>query len=181
MPPIPRIRSPDELKPCSKCKVPKPLTEFNKNRTKADGHNSYCKPCWQAMVLAHPKRKIWLRKAWTKFNRKTVLSGENRKNMRLRYPKEREAYIHRARMNKARRKGAPGRCSPMQWFARLRFYGERCVYCGSHTQLCRDHRIPLSKGGSNWPANLVPSCKPCNMKKYNKPAIALTFSRSALP
>jgi 5-methylcytosine-specific restriction endonuclease McrA len=32
-----------------------------------------------------------------------------------------------------------------------------------------DHRIPLSRGGSAWPANLVPACKPCNCSKNNMP------------
>lgn len=39
-----------------------------------------------------------------------------------------------------------------------------CVYCGgvAHT---RDHVIPLSRGGTNAPDNLVPACRPCNGEK----------------
>jgi len=32
----------------------------------------------------------------------------------------------------------------------------------------REHRKPLSKGGSQWAANLVPACLSCNSKKNNK-------------
>jgi 5-methylcytosine-specific restriction endonuclease McrA len=28
--------------------------------------------------------------------------------------------------------------------------------------------IPLSKGGTGWPANLVPACKSCNLSKAMK-------------
>ncbi len=34
-----------EEKICPKCKLPKPASEFHKNRSKADGLTSYCKPC----------------------------------------------------------------------------------------------------------------------------------------
>ncbi len=35
----------DNLKKCSKCKVPKPLDEFHKRKTSKDGHDHYCKEC----------------------------------------------------------------------------------------------------------------------------------------
>ena len=46
-------------------------------------------------------------------------------------------------------------------------YGEPCVYCGEpSTDL--EHIIPKSKGGTNNQENLVPSCRLCNGKKYQK-------------
>jgi len=29
-----------------------------------------------------------------------------------------------------------------------------------------DHRIPLSRGGSNFIDNIVPACRPCNLRKH---------------
>ncbi len=58
-----------------------------------------------------------------------------------------------------------------QWLARVRFYGWRCVYCGKKLDqktLTKDHRIPLSKGGSEFASNLVPACRQCNSKKHVK-------------
>jgi 5-methylcytosine-specific restriction endonuclease McrA len=33
-----------------------------------------------------------------------------------------------------------------------------------------DHKTPLSRGGSNWPSNIVCACAECNMKKNAKTA-----------
>ncbi|KKK50203.1 hypothetical protein LCGC14_3127360 [marine sediment metagenome] len=71
----------------------------------------------------------------------------------------------------ARRKHAGGHCSPEQWLARVIMHGWSCFYCGkplTGQTLTADHLIPLIKGGSNWPSNLVPACKPCNSSKHSK-------------
>ena len=54
-------------------------------------------------------------------------------------------------------------------FARDRF---TCQYCGTHFQakeLTFDHVIPASIGGETTFENIVTACKPCNMKKGDKP------------
>lgn len=46
--------------------------------------------------------------------------------------------------------------------------GFRCVYCGcsgSDSALHVDHVTPVSKGGSDDPANLVTACEECNIGK----------------
>jgi hypothetical protein len=35
----------EELKRCSKCKVPKPLNEFHKRKSSKDGYDHHCKIC----------------------------------------------------------------------------------------------------------------------------------------
>ena len=44
-----------------------------------------------------------------------------------------------------------------------------CQYCGAgpHDLVC-DHVIPVSRGGTNDPINLVAACKPCNASKAAK-------------
>lgn len=37
---------------CSKCSTSRPLTQFNKDRTKASGHSSWCKKCKNGMKVA---------------------------------------------------------------------------------------------------------------------------------
>ena len=59
---------------------------------------------------------------------------------------------------------------------RLRFEilkrdGFRCRYCGVTPQarvLRVDHVVPVSKGGTNDPLNLVTACDPCNSGKTNR-------------
>jgi len=44
-----------------------------------------------------------------------------------------------------------------------------CFYCGSVGGLLEvDHKIPISRGGSNEISNLVTSCRHCNRQKRNK-------------
>lgn len=44
---------------------------------------------------------------------------------------------------------------------------DQCVYCRNKLKNRGhlDHKIPLSKGGSNWPDNLQLLCGSCNRKK----------------
>ena len=89
--------------------------------------------------------------------------------------KNRDRYLFNKRLRERRRNvfknKAAGRCSWYQWLARIQFYGWRCAYCLIGLTLKTvevDHRIPISRGGSNWPANLVPCCESCNSSKRNK-------------
>jgi 5-methylcytosine-specific restriction endonuclease McrA len=46
-------------------------------------------------------------------------------------------------------------------------WSHRCAYCGAiATHL--DHVEPLSKGGADVEANIVPACAPCNLSKGAK-------------
>lgn len=62
-----------------------------------------------------------------------------------------------------------GHHSPQKWLARVEFFGWRCAYCTqplTDKTLTKDHSIPLSKNGTDWPANLVPACRSCNSRKH---------------
>lgn len=50
------------------------------------------------------------------------------------------------------------------WAAKLAAVG-CCIYCGSDGPLTLDHAVPLSRGGDNSLANVVPACFPCNASK----------------
>jgi len=47
---------------------------------------------------------------------------------------------------------------------------ERCYWCGNVLldDVHIDHRVPLSRGGSNAPGNLVIACQHCNLSKSDK-------------
>jgi 5-methylcytosine-specific restriction endonuclease McrA len=46
----------------------------------------------------------------------------------------------------------------------------KCYWCGCKVgnSFQVDHIVPLSRGGSNWPDNLVIACRSCNLSKHNK-------------
>ena len=71
-------------------------------------------------------------------------------------------------LNRHARRAAAGKCSPEQRDARFEYHDNKCVFCGSTEDLTLEHLIPVSKGGTNWPANLAPACYSCNSRKGAK-------------
>ena len=54
-----------------------------------------------------------------------------------------------------------------QWWLNLANRGV-CHHCGNRfdpSKLTMDHLIPLARGGTSAPGNIVPSCKECNSEK----------------
>lgn len=67
-------------------------------------------------------------------------------------------------------RGRRGYINPAVWLPILEAFGHRCAYCGrGDVPLEKDHRIAVTRGGTDDPDNLVPACKPCNVRKYNHP------------
>lgn len=85
------------------------------------------------------------------------------------------------RKRRARKHDAAGQHSTAQWLARVEFHGWLCFYCGVGLMpetLTQDHAIPLSRGGSDWPANLLPACMGCNQSKHTKTVFEYLTQRS---
>ena len=100
---------------------------------------------WDA---AHPKRA---KKRHLKYER--TETGQAKRKIRK--------ATYRARQIMAR-----GSFTVREWMARKIEFDKRCVYCGSKKKkLSPDHWIPLSKGGTNFIANIVPACRFCNTSK----------------
>jgi len=101
---------------------------------------------WQR---ANPDKVIEAQRKWRAANKELV-----REWMRISYE---------------RRKLALGNFTSAQWEARCEYYGWRCAYCKRNdVPITIDHRIPISRGGTHWPSNLVPACRKCNSRKMNK-------------
>jgi len=67
---------------------------------------------------------------------------------------------------RARALGATGSYSFVEWLDLVAEYDGRCAYCGAKALLHADHRLPLSRGGSNSIDNIVPACARCNLRKH---------------
>lgn len=81
-------------------------------------------------------------------------------------PKNKMVLSHRQALYHYRKYEAQGFSTKDQLQARWEYYGGRCWICVNEaTEI--DHVIPLTKGGTNWPANLKPICRSCNARKSN--------------
>ena len=100
---------------------------------------------------------------------------EKRRAVRLRWM-QRDPELHRQRgiarnaRARARKSGVSGDFSRPDIAKILKGQKRRCWWCrkklGADYQM--DHRIPLSRGGSNAPGNMVAACPTCNRSKGSK-------------
>jgi len=67
---------------------------------------------------------------------------------------------------RARRAAAQGSFTAKQWLELVAQYHRRCAYCGEQAILVVEHRVPLSRGGTNNINNILPACRPCNSRKH---------------
>lgn len=100
-----------------------------------------------------------------------VYRAKHRERVRLqereRHRRNPEGDRVRCRKRYALKLGVQGFHTAEQAQARAVVYGNRCWLCGNPMQ-GMDHVIPLTRGGSDWPSNLRPICKPCNSRKSNR-------------
>lgn len=77
----------------------------------------------------------------------------------------RAAWALRSAQRRARRLGNGGAFTLEEFRAKCELLGGVCVYCGEARPLTLDHKVPLSRGGRNDIANIVPACRSCNARK----------------
>ena len=172
------------MKTCTKCKETKPLTEFGKSGF-ANGKQRYrgkCKKCHTQQQSEYQRENREARSKYRKAyyqRHKESLKSDSRDwyaNNQERAKEARKAWRDAnpdkcsvaGSRRRARELNAPGYHTAEQWAARQDYHGRKCIYCGSEDNLSKEHLIPLSRGGSEWPANLAPSCMTCNNRKYTK-------------
>lgn len=177
------------LRACQTCKKEVPQTEMNAPEYVR------CRPCDNARNrkcrAANPTPSRLSTKRWQSANaekRKAYAREYERKNQdkkRARHKrwqqrhltycaeKNRAAYAANPLKTYVRRWRYRARVAKAQGYATLKEIQARVEMFGSKCWVCRapytaiDHVKPISKGGSNWPANLRPICGPCNSRKHN--------------
>lgn len=81
-------------------------------------------------------------------------------------PAKYQVYV---RTRRARIKQAQGTHTPQDIERQIKSQKGLCYYCGKQLiQYHVDHIVPITRGGSNDPSNLVITCPKCNRKKSNK-------------
>lgn len=116
-------------------------------KIKREKHRDYYRDLAKAWRLANPERSKSLINAWRKTNKDQVRA------------------LNRA--YRSRKYNANGTASSEEILNRVLFYGGCCVYCNGPFESI-DHAIPLSRGGTHWPANLYPACTSCNSRKRDR-------------
>jgi 5-methylcytosine-specific restriction endonuclease McrA len=165
-------------KACTKCKVIKSFSEFRKSQ-KGDKHglHSWCHDCNRAARRSHyannkEKYRDWHRE-WVKRNPDKV-EEYNANKPKYEYsrwislPGRRSAKKGYEQNYRARKVSAPGVITKAEVERLLEVYGSKCLRCGSNDDICIDHVVPLSKGGSNEFVNLQPLCRGCNSWKRDR-------------
>lgn len=126
---------------------------------------------------SHPDYKKLYMQRWRKENaERRAEYAKQYYHSRLEYYREKNARWHRLNVERAReinrrhrwkRRNSPGSHTKDQLLSRWAYYGGRCWLCGAVADTT-DHVIPLSGGGTNWPANLRPACRSCNSGKRDR-------------
>lgn len=80
-----------------------------------------------------------------------------------------KANVNRAQY-RARLMRAEGSYTLTQWIEKCELFAWCCAYCGETRTLGPDHKVPLSRGGSNDITNIVPACRSCNSGKRDRTA-----------
>lgn len=155
----------ETVKKCSGCHTELPLEAFHIDKGHADGHVSRCKDCRAKWVAS---RKLDLS------NYNALYYAQNREKRieeiheyQRHHPEVKINYRHRYR---ARKRNAPGSHTYADLEAIFNKQGGDCFYCKKHFSIMSDghfdHVIPLSRGGSDNPDNIVFTCPPCNWRKH---------------
>lgn len=110
----------------------------------------------------HREEALERTKRWQKENPERAKARSNR--WKRENPERVRIHGNRRR---ARKVNAEGCASAEQIAARVEYYGGLCYLCGRPYEAI-DHVVPLSRGGSNWPANQRPICALCNARKGAK-------------
>lgn len=142
------------MKRCTKCGQGKPATlEYFGRKKKSKGDlDSVCRDCQKAYFRQRydPKKAKEYARQWKTKN-----------------PERARAITHRRR---ARLLQAEGSHTAADIRAQYKSQKGKCWYCGKKVgdKYDVDHRVPLSRGGSNAPDNLVIACPTCNRSKHDR-------------
>src|SRR3546814_7366163 len=102
---------------------------------------------------ANPEKQKASEKRWQEENRELHLKSK----------------IKRQAKRRAQAVSSGGEFTAEDIDAMLAAQKKKCWYCGTKlTAYHVDHRIPLARGGSNGPENLVIACPACNLSKDRK-------------
>lgn len=165
---------------CNKCKTWKPNANFVTDRSRWNGLARRCKSCSYTRTApgpSNPERKVrrargqaWCSRceAWLPIAQ--VHGGLCRPHSNQ---AARERYASSASTRMERRQHAHARkrnVAPIPVVGQesiLEEFDDTCAYCDAPATTW-DHIVPISKGGTTAPWNIVPACQTCNSSKKDR-------------
>jgi 5-methylcytosine-specific restriction endonuclease McrA len=157
------------LKHCPKCQTIQPLDNFSPDKSRPDRHDGYCKACRKMYRIQNRERLIAASAKWNKENPERF--AENVRRSERKWLEKTLAHWRAAeRRYRARKLNAAGTHTAADIQAQYKRQKGCCYYCGVKVgdTYHADHVIPLSRGGSNGPENIVIACPKCNLSKNDK-------------
>jgi 5-methylcytosine-specific restriction enzyme A len=175
----------------------KPESEFCLRKRSRDGLNAWCKECvrsdnkrrydtdpaYRAKAKVHPlPSAVYSAKDLARHKRhyasdpglRARIRRYQREYFKQRWENDPEFRRNRQQATDSRKRGLVGIYTYEEWMAKLDEFNWCCAYCGCDlTQLptpevTADHVVPVSKGGPNVIANIMPACRACNSSKGNR-------------
>lgn len=175
------------MKRCSRCKQVKPATTefFTRRPERKSGLRSICKICQSGIdaTRIRPKatreasRQRYLRERDRRLKQRFNYYHGHVEQYRLYYQQYRQSHALQCKVNghnrRARQRSAPGSHNVTDVQRQYKSQKGKCYYCFKKLSQGKkayhvDHIIPLSRGGSNDPSNLVITCPSCNLSKKDK-------------
>ena len=152
-----------ELKRCTKCGENKPNTnEYFAFSNKSKGIlRPSCKVCDKKHREKNKDKMKEYNKNYYENNKDKIKEyRENNKD-------KMKGYVHKRR---ALELGNGGSYTKAQWLDTLEYFDYKCAYTGECIKHnCHvEHIVPLSKGGTSYIWNLVPSTASANLSKQNR-------------
>jgi len=171
------------MKTCTKCKIEKPYSEYNKDKTKPDGFHPHCKSCISIAKKEYAKRnKEKLRQYHKEYRKENKLQlskyhkqylENGGREVRKKYREENKDKIKFLKQNNEtvrRRAKQDSDLNGPEYRAWVTTEIKLCVYCGVNCSknFHVDHVEPLNQNGKHELANLAISCPSCNLSKGQK-------------
>lgn len=123
-------------------------------------------------VYLSQQKKYYQKHREEKLSYSKVYSEQNRERVRKikrKYNKTehgRNMKLLAKQRRRSRESELESKLTAEQWRKCLIAFDHKCAYCGiSGVVICRDHFIPVNKGGEFSKDNVVPSCTACNSSK----------------
>jgi hypothetical protein len=115
----------------------------------------YCRICQDK------RNEQWMQTKHAKYDRVKTWRESN--------PEKRLTQASRSNaVRSARKRTNGGTVTTKDWAAIKATQGGRCFDCGAEAKLTIGHILPVVRGGSSDPRNIIGQCHPCNRKQGSK-------------